>query len=160
MPTTIEPPRKKSRGTLRAVLLLILVFFLGLAMGAGVVLLGFRQMARRAFTESPQANAPLDRFLARVENHFSHKLALTPEERSAIHEELVSTGRQFKDDRRTFLEAVRKLIDDTIERMCQRLPPEKAARLRVLARMRLAPWGIQPQEKPAGEKPTAEKPAG
>ena len=154
---TPPPLPRKSGGSLRAVLLLLLVFFLGLMLGAGAVLLGFRQMARKAFTESPDANAPVDRFLGRVEERFSRKLALTAEERAAAHEELAVTAREFKEDRRTFLDAVRNLTDDTIDRICRRLPPGKAARLRALAQARLAPWGIRLEEPP---KPDGGKPPG
>ena len=153
-----EPP-KKQRSSLRAVLLLLLVFLLGFGFGAGGVLLGFRHMARNAFAASPKATAPIDRFLAAVEARFTRKLALTPAERAAAHEELAITAREFKRDRETFLTATRNLVNDTIFRIGQRLPPEKRDRLEELARARLEPWGIRLEDSPpaatTGSPPSA-----
>jgi len=149
-------PVKKSRGTFRAFLVLAAVFVLGFVFGAGAILLGIQKMTRRAFTDAPEASLAVDRFFDRVEARFSRRLELTPEERAVVHDEFSAAGKEFKEDRHGYLQAVKKLTNDTINRICQRLPADKADAFLALAKKRLAPWGIEiDQEAPRAGSETA-----
>jgi hypothetical protein len=139
----------KRRVSWRALLLLAVVFVLGFGIGAGGVLVIGRHMLRKALTASASENGPIDRLLDGTERSLARRLSLTPEERAAVHEELTTTGREFKRDRASFVGSLRRMTADTIARIAKRLSPDKGARLRKLAREHFEPLGLLPESSPA-----------
>ena len=106
-------------------------------------------MLHQALTASENEAGPVDRFLAGTERSLARRLALTPEERAAVHEELARTSHEFKRDRAVFFNSVRGIAVDTIARMARRLPPEKSAQLQKLAHQRFVSLGLLPGPSPA-----------
>ncbi|MDZ4288486.1 MAG: hypothetical protein U0984_11040 [Prosthecobacter sp.] len=142
MNTPADPPPAPHRS--RALLLLLFVFLLGAASGIGGGLLILRGLAQRAFAGDLRDNSPVEFVVATLEKQLSSELDLTPEERQAARRELAVTVTRFKDLRTRLRTDARAVVEDTLVRVEQHLPPEKRVRLRERAANRLRPWGLVP----------------
>ena len=142
---TTDAPAKPASGTWKAVLLLVVVFFLGAATSIGGGLLFLRSQIRKAATAPSNNQGPLDRLSARIESHLGDHLKLSPSERGTLHEELAVTTRRAKELRLRLADDIRALADETITRIGSHLPADKQAKLRQEVDERLAPWGLQPK---------------
>ena len=128
----------------RAILLLLIVFVAGAGCGLGGSLFLFRWAVRKAFIMPVTASGPLDRLAGRIESQLNAKLNLTVAERDAVREELTAGTQRAKEIRLRVANEIRALAGDTVSRIERRLPVEKQAGLRELAKARLEPWGLQP----------------
>lgn len=137
----VDPPPAAPRST-RALLLLLLVFLVGAACGVGGGLLVLRHYARRAFIGEMRENGPVELVTAALEKQVSSELDLTAEERQAARRELAITVTRFKELRSRLRTDAREVIEDTVVRIEQHLPPEKRAKLRERVGNRLKPWGL------------------
>ncbi len=138
-PADIPPATPRSS---RALLLLLFVFLLGAASGIGGGLLVLRHFARRAFIGEMRENGPVELVTAALEKQVSSELDLTAAERQAARRELAITVTRFKDLRTRLRSDARDVIEDTIVRIEQHLPPEKRTKLRERVGSRLRPWGL------------------
>jgi hypothetical protein len=134
-----EPPRRT-----RALLLLLFVFLLGAASGIGGGLLLLRGLAHRAWAGDMGENSPVELVTQSMERQISAELELTAEERRAIQKELAVTVMRFREMRLRLRADSRAIVEDSLTRLEQHLPPEKRARLRERAGQRLRPWGLMP----------------
>lgn len=131
-------------GRRRAILLLLLVFLLGAACGIGGGLLVLRRAAQRAFAGESGANRSVELLTFAMEKQVFAELDLTPAERAAAERELTVTATQLKDLRTRLRTDMRAVVEDSIMRIEQHLPPDKRSRFRERAAKRLQPWGLAP----------------
>ena len=139
-PPALTSPAAPPRG--RALVLLFLVFLLGAASGIGGGLLLLRGLAHRAWAGELGEHSPIEIVTSGIEHQIAAELQLTPEEREAVQDELAVTVQRFRDLRLKLRSDSRDIVEDTVQRIEQRLPPEKRAELRARAGTRLRPWGL------------------
>ena len=133
---------KKGRNRLKALLLLALVFFLGVAAGVGITGVVTVKRLQASLRSSLVAEGPAKRFVDRVERDLLKRLDLTPEEQAAVREELGASRGKLMEIRSGLRRDVRVLAADSVERIATRLPEGKREALRKYAGERLRPWGL------------------
>jgi hypothetical protein len=138
----------KRRSKWKALLLLLVVFFLGAAAGVGTC--GAIIVAKlKADARNPGgASRPMQRFFDRTEKQLGKELELDPSERQAVHEELAVTSDRVRDIRLHLSKDVRTLARETVDRIASHLPPAKQSLLREKAAKRLGPWGLLDAPEP------------
>lgn len=131
----------------RALLLLLVVFLTGAACGLGGGALVLRSMMQRALHgEASDGNAPVDWVISTLEREISDDLDLTESERAAVHQELLTTARDFRQMRVKMLMDTRDRVRETLARVEKHLPEEKRLLLHERASRRLRPWGLMNRE--------------
>lgn len=144
-PDITDPKSRKLASRWKALLLLLVVFSLGVASGVGVGGLWLEKRAQAVLADPDSTNGPAIKIFDSMEAKLTRKLDLTPSERAAMHEEFEHATREIQDVRAETLESVRKISQQTIDRIEQRLPPEKRSEFREGARETLAPWSLLPK---------------
>jgi len=128
---------------------------IGLLAGAGGVAWWAADFLRKSARAPESAWDPAELLLRRLERQIIEEIALTPDQRRTISEEMGFTIAAARDIRLGLSRSTRRLAEDTLERIARRLPADKEARLREVMRRRLGPWGLL---EPLPEKSTKPQP--
>ncbi len=132
-------------GSLRAVLLLALVFCLGAAIGVGGGLIFLHRLAQRSFSSEAKENLVVEFLVFRLERQIATELGATPAEREAAHRELLVSMNEVTKLRAKLRRDARAIVADTVDRIEPLLSPDKRPKLRELAAKQLSPWGLEPK---------------
>ncbi len=141
-----DPKSRKLTSRWKALLLLFVVFSLGAASGIGVGGLWLKKRAQAVLANSNSTDGPAIIIFDNMEEKLTRKLDLTPTERAALHEEFDQATQEIQNVRTETLESVRKISQQTLDRIEQRLPPEKRSPFREEARETLMPWSLLPKD--------------
>ena len=143
MNSPATPPLLSASNRWKALLLLVTVFVLGAGLGIGGTFYFVRSQVRYAMSHPLAERGRIDRVSARVESNLIRSLDLDEGERQAVHEELAASMKQGRRIRLRALVEVRLLVRDTVSRIENRLPVEKRAKFKWLAKERLGRWGFR-----------------
>lgn len=132
---------KTNQFPLRAIIILVAVFFLGSIFGAGVLMFTVkRKMQKTVQLEHPTQR--VKRNFAILNKHLERTLDLTSAEAALVKAELNTTMINIVKIRVGAFRDVKVETRDSIDRIASQLPKEKADKLRAMADKRLAPWGV------------------
>ena len=135
-------PRKGSK---KAIVLLVALFLLGVIVGIGGTVSVMIHRLQNNLSHPELAEGPANRVLNRIGADLDKHLDLTPEESTAVREELEMSRNELRVIRINLSQDLRTVAAAAVERISDRLPEAKRTLLRERASERLKPWGLQPQ---------------
>ncbi len=136
------PNAQGRRSRLKAILLLLVIFILGVVVGVGGLAMLMADRLKDAVRHPETAEGPSDRVIDRIGDDLEDHLDLTPEENQAVREELAVGHGELREIRKKLLHDVRDVIGETVGRIEDRLPEEKRPPFRERVGERLDPWGL------------------
>jgi len=132
---------KTSKFPLRAIAILVAVFFLGSVFGAGLLMVTVKRRMQKIVQH--ESSAPrVKRNFELLNRHLERKLELTSEEAATVKTELNTTMVNIVKIRTGAFRDVRREASDSVDRISSQLPKEKSDKLRAMADKRLGPWGL------------------
>lgn len=140
------PKLEKRKSSKKAIVLLVMVFLLGAITGMGGSIMVMIHRLQNNLNNPELADGPANRVINRMENDLKSHLDLSPEESSAVREELEQSRKELREIRIKLSQDLRRVAGDTTDRIGNRLPEAKRQPLRDLANKRLKPWGLQPDQ--------------
>ena len=117
----------------KPILLLLLVFFAGIAVGVIGTRVAIRQMMHR-FTHDPSA------IRDRIEKELSDDLRLSPEQRKQVHEIMVQSHEQMKQLRAEFQPRFMEVTGKAEKEIAAVLTPEQQVKYKKLLQDRKQLW--------------------
>lgn len=137
-------PRNSRRSTVKAILVLLLVFLLGNLTGIGASTSLMLKRLQANVRQPETSHGAAVRLLDRAERKLDESLDLSPSERADVHGEFMVTRQRLAEIRLRMIGELRRLSHDTVERVSRRIPESKRGDFRRLADERLRPWGFAP----------------
>lgn len=132
---------------LKPLLLLVLVFVAGIAVGV----LGTRVVARKLIAHRVNPDWIADR----MERELAADLSLTAEQTNKVHEIFIESRRQLQELRQQFGPRFGEIMKDAEKKIADTLTAEQKVKYEVLLKEKKAQWRPPggPQKPPYGNKP-------
>ncbi len=141
MSTKNKPSRRTQ--LLRAVFFLILVFCLGIVVGAGGTLWLVHKHVKQTLSTEVGEEAPVNRVLARLENRVASEAKLTETERDQLNATMNQLAGRMQQSRSSAIAEVQLAIQEEFSTLLDEVAPERRDKLRQAINKRLNHWGLQ-----------------
>lgn len=135
----------------KAITLLVVVFLLGIIIGAASCVFVTIHRLQRAAKAPVSSIGPAEAVLNRAESRLAKELGLSPEATQAVHQELAITAQRIREIRSEMTQDSRLLARDTLKRLLPHIPESKQQKLLDSAKRHLEPWGLLDEKVSLGD---------